>query len=136
MHQKKLLFRSLTAAILVLGFFSACKSEEQPPPQYPPQQQPYGAQPYGAQPYGTQPQPYGAAPAATPAPAPVAPAPAAAPTGQMSQPSPMAFACQSDAQCLTHRCNTQFGKCAWPCQTDVDCVSGNRCQAGACIPGQ
>jgi hypothetical protein len=140
MHQKKILSRTLsaaTAAILTLGFFSACKSEEQPPPQYPQQPQPYGAQPYGAQPYGAQPQPYGAAPAPTPAPAPVAaPAPTPAATGQMSQPSPMAFACQSDAQCLTHRCNTQFGKCAWPCQSDADCVTGNRCQAGACIPGQ
>lgn len=78
------------------------------------------------------------APAPTPAPAP-APgtpaAPAAPAAGQMAQPSPMAFACSSDAQCLTHRCNTAFNKCAWPCQTDVDCVQGNHCQAGACIPG-
>jgi hypothetical protein len=134
MHQKKLTI--LPSAVLILGFFSACKSEEQPPPQYPPQQQqPYGAQPYGAQPYGAQPQPYATAPAPAPTPAPaVTPTPAAG--TQMSQPSPMAFACQSDAQCLTHRCNTQFGKCAWPCTTDVDCVTGNRCQAGACIPSQ
>jgi len=133
MHQKKLL--ALPTAILILGFLSACKSEEQPPPQYPPQQQqPYGAQPYGAAPYGAQPAQPQAYPTA-PAPAP-APAPAATPAAQMSQPSPMAFACQSDAQCLTHRCNTQFGKCAWPCQSDADCVTGNRCQAGACIPSQ
>ncbi len=134
MHQKNYL--GGPAMLLALGFLFACKSEEQPPAQYPQQQQPYGqGQPYGAQPQPypqqqPQPQPYPTA-AATPA-----PAVTAAPAGQMSQPSPMAFACQSDAQCLTHRCNTQFGKCAWPCQTDADCVTGNRCQAGACIPGQ
>ena len=52
----------------------------------------------------------------------------------MSQPSPMALACTNDAACLTHRCNTQFGKCAWPCQSDNDCVTGNHCMAGACVP--
>lgn len=113
----------------------ACKSEDQPPPQqagYPQQQ--YPQQPYPAQPAPT------AAPAPA-APAPAAPAPAApgatpAAAGTMSQPSPMAFPCTTDAQCITHRCNTPFGKCAWPCQSDADCTPGNRCQAPACIPGQ
>jgi hypothetical protein len=112
----------------------ACKSEDQPPPQQPvqpyPQQQPYPAQPAPAAPAPAAP-----APAAAPAtPAPAGTAPAAA--GTMSQPSPMAFPCTTDAQCITHRCNTPFGKCAWPCTTDADCTPGNRCQAPACIPGQ
>jgi len=46
----------------------------------------------------------------------------------------MALACQSDAQCLTHRCNPQFQKCVFPCQLDTDCNPGNRCTAGACLP--
>jgi len=114
----------------------ACKKDEQPPPQQPVHyQQPYPAQP--AAPAATVPTAAQSTPAqpqvAQPAPAPGTPAaPAAA--GGMSQPSPMALACQSDAQCLTHRCNTQFGKCAWPCQSANDCVTGNQCMAGACVP--
>ena len=114
----------------------ACKSEDQPPPQ----QAGYPQQQYPQHPYPAQPAPTAApAPAAPAAPAPAAPAaPGAAPAtaGTMSQPSPMAFPCTTDAQCITHRCNTPFGKCAWPCQSDADCTPGNRCQAPACIPGQ
>jgi hypothetical protein len=47
----------------------------------------------------------------------------------------MALPCTSDAQCVTHRCNTQFQKCAFPCATANDCNPGNQCVAGACIPG-
>lgn len=110
----------------------SCKKDEQPPPQAPPPAyQPYPAQPAptaapAAQPTAAQP-----APAQPAQPAPAAPA---APAGAMSQPSPMALACSNDAACLTHRCNTQFGKCAWPCTSDNDCVTGNHCMAGACVP--
>ncbi|HEX5101045.1 MAG TPA: hypothetical protein VFV94_16155 [Polyangiaceae bacterium] len=112
----------------------ACKKDEQPPPQ-PPPYQPYPAQPAPAapppaQPTAAQPAPAQPVPAQPGQPAPAAPAPA----GAMSQPSPMALACSNDAACLTHRCNTQFGKCAWPCQSDNDCVTGNHCMAGACVP--
>jgi len=111
----------------------ACKKDEQPPPQPPPTYQPYPAQPAPAaappaQPTAAQPVP------AQPVPGQPAPAAPAAPAGAMSQPSPMALACSNDAACLTHRCNTQFGKCAWPCQSDNDCVTGNHCMAGACVP--
>jgi hypothetical protein len=133
--------------VLLLGAVAAlplaCKKDEQPPPQqpqyqpYPQQQQPYPQQqqyPAG-QPTAMAPQPTAAPmPQPTVAPAPTAVAPGAASAGGLSQPSPMALPCQSDAQCLTHRCNTQFGKCAWPCQTDNDCVAGNHCMAGACVP--
>jgi hypothetical protein len=46
----------------------------------------------------------------------------------------MAFPCQADATCLTHRCNTAHGRCAWPCQTNDDCQPGNQCVAPACVP--
>ena len=110
--------------------YVGCKQEESPPPQAP-------YQPY-PQPVPTQPAPAPtAAPAPTPAPTTPAPAPVPgqpAPAGSLSQPSPMALPCTADANCLTHRCNTQFGKCAWPCQTDNDCMPGNGCMAGACVP--
>lgn len=128
---------AILAAISIASV--ACKSEDQPPPQqagYPAQQYPqqqYPQQQYPAQPAPAAPAPAAPAPAA---PAPAAPAAAPAAAGTMSQPSPMAFPCSTDAQCVTHRCNTPFGKCAWPCQTDADCTPGNRCQAPACIPGQ
>jgi hypothetical protein len=46
----------------------------------------------------------------------------------------MALPCTADANCLTHRCNTAVGKCAWPCVTNNDCNPGNNCMAGACVP--
>lgn len=114
----------------------ACKSEE-PAQQggYPPQTQPAGVGQPPAQPG------YGQPVATTPAPAPVAttPAPAAAPApapagGALSAPGPLALPCTSDAQCATAHCNTQFGKCVFPCQNDNDCIAPNRCMAGACLP--
>jgi hypothetical protein len=88
----------------------------------------YGQQPgYGTQPgYGQQPAPgYGQQPA--PQPAPTA-------TGTMSTPAAMAFPCQTDATCLSHRCNTQVGRCAWPCQSNADCNPGFQCVSPACVP--
>jgi len=124
--------------VLILGAVVAlplaCKKDEQPPPQPPPTYQPY---PPTAAPPPAAAQPAPAPVAAQPTPAPVATQPAAAPAapaGGLAQPSPMALPCTSDAACLTHRCNTQFGKCAWPCQSDNDCNPGNQCMAGACVP--
>jgi hypothetical protein len=90
-----------------------------PPPQgYP--QQGYPQQP-GMQPGAPQTQPMGPVP------------------GQMAVPGPTALACQNDSQCMTHRCNTQYGKCAFPCQSDADCIQGATCfvaggPAAACLP--
>jgi len=86
------------------------------------------------------PAPYPApAPAYTAAPiptyAPPAPAPAPATTGTMATPGLLALPCQSDAICGLHHCNTQYGKCAFPCQTTADCVSPNQCVMGVCVPG-
>jgi hypothetical protein len=66
------------------------------------------------------------------------PAPTAAPTapagGQMAVPGPVAFTCTNDVPCGTHHCNTQYGKCAFPCQTNVDCITPNACVMGLCVP--
>lgn len=118
----------------------ACKSEE-PAQQggYPQQTQPAGVgQPPPQAGYG---QP---APAAVPAgttPVATTPAPAAVPAttpaaagATLSAPGPLALPCTSDAQCATAHCNTQFGKCVFPCQNDNDCIAPNRCMAGACLP--
>ncbi|HET9955237.1 MAG TPA: hypothetical protein VFQ61_12070 [Polyangiaceae bacterium] len=125
----------------------ACKSEDQAPPQqggYPPQypqqqypqqqypQQQYPQQQYPQQQYPQQQYPTAAQPAPVVVPTAAAPA-TTAPAGTMSTPSPLAFPCSSDAQCFTHRCNTQVGRCAWPCQSDADCVTGRRCQASQCL---
>lgn len=141
----------IASSFLVVGtlLLGCQKEEEQLPPQYP--QQPYGQQPYGQQPYGQQPQPqpYGQQPApvqtaaptaAPPVQPPVATTPgttppaSTAPAGQLSTPGPLALPCTSDANCVTFRCNTAVGKCASPCQTDNDCIPGNRCQMTVCIP--
>jgi hypothetical protein len=126
-------------AICVLGQAAclalACKSEEPAQqggyPQQPGQPAGYGQPPpqtgYG-QPATT---PAGSPPAA-PAAAPVAPA--AAPAATLSPPGPLALPCTTDANCATAKCNTQFGKCVFPCQNDNDCVAPNRCMAGACLP--
>jgi hypothetical protein len=136
---------ALTGLLGCAGVVLGCSAKEDPPPAQPQPgygQQPggYPAQQYPQQQYPQQPQqPYPQQPAAGyPAqqpgyPAPAAPAPAT--TGTTSQPSPIAFPCSTDAQCLSHRCNVAAGKCAWPCQTANDCMPGFQCMAPTCIPG-
>lgn len=145
------------ALLLLASVASSCKKED-PPPQTPQgawQQQPAGygqpgypqpgqpgygqPAPYGQQP-GTQPAPYGGQPApgyptapAAPAPAPTAPA-APAPAGTGMNPSPQGFPCQADLACGTHKCNTQAGKCSFPCQSAADCAAGMQCVAPICVP--
>jgi len=80
---------------------------------------------------------YGDGTAQSPAVLAASPAPGAATTpgaAALSQPSPLALPCATDVQCLTHRCNVAAGKCAWPCQSDNDCVPGNACIAPTCLP--
>jgi hypothetical protein len=121
--------KSLLAVALCFPVLAvACKKDEQPPPQQPvyapqapaAQQQPTAAQPAPAQPAPAQPAP--TTPGAAPAP------------GPLSQPGPLAGPCTSDANCFTHRCNTQVGKCVLPCVTNNDCNPGNNCMAGVCVP--
>jgi len=63
------------------------------------------------------------------------PAPATT-TKTMAVPGPGAFSCQSDSQCLLGRCNTLYGRCAYPCKnSDIDCKPNNVCTAaGLCMP--
>jgi hypothetical protein len=49
--------------------------------------------------------------------------------------SPLAMPCQSDAQCITAKCNLQSQRCNIPCMSSADCQTGNGCVLGACIPG-
>jgi len=58
------------------------------------------------------------------------------PQTTMSVPGRGAFVCTSDAQCLLGRCNTSYGKCAYPCKnSEKDCKAGNVCTAtGLCMP--
>ena len=91
------------------------------PQQYPPQQ---GQPTAGGYPPAT------AAPPATGA-APVA-------GGAMATPGPLALPCSSDSNCGLAHCNTQFQKCAFPCQnTAMDCIQGASCNTatGFCLPG-
>jgi hypothetical protein len=103
---------------------------------YPPQQPGYpqqGAYPQTAPTYGQQ---YPQQPQTQPMPAPAA-GPTAAPTataGQMAVPGPVAFQCTNDVPCGTHHCNTQYGKCAFPCQSNTDCITPNVCMMGLCVP--
>jgi hypothetical protein len=125
---------SIVSVLGVSSLVSACKSEE-PAQQggYPPQGQPAGYAQPPAQPGYGQPAP-GAVPAAAPGAAPAA-VPAAAPAAApLSAPGPLALPCSSDANCATHHCNPQFGKCVFPCLNDNDCIAPNRCMAGACLP--
>jgi hypothetical protein len=62
------------------------------------------------------------------------PDPAPPDTAPMAVPGPLAFACNDDAPCGTHRCNLQYGKCAFPCQSAADCMSPTQCLAGLCVP--
>jgi hypothetical protein len=101
---------------------------------YPQQPGAYPQQP-GAypQPTATYQQPMGA-PTGYPTAAPTAAPPAPAGGGQMAVPGPVAFSCTNDVPCGTHHCNTQYGKCAFPCQTNVDCITPNACVMGLCVP--
>ena len=108
------------------------------PPGYPPPQGTYGQYPQQGYPqpaptYGGYPgaPPPGAPPGAAPGPVPTA---APAGSGQMAVPGPVAFQCTNDVPCGTHHCNTQYGKCAFPCQSAVDCISPNQCVMGLCVP--
>jgi hypothetical protein len=129
--------------VTVTALVVACKKDEVPPPNqagygqagYPqqggyPQQAGYPQQQPGAYPQ-QQPGAYPQQPGAYPQ------QPGAAPGGgQMAVPGPTALACQNDSACLTHRCNLQYGKCAFPCQSDADCIQGSTCMPGlaACVP--
>ena len=77
---------------------------------------------------------YGDGTQATPPPAFGASPTTAAAAAPLSTPNPLALPCTVDANCLTHRCNVAAQKCAWPCQSDNDCLPGNTCITPTCLP--
>jgi hypothetical protein len=137
-------FSTCAAVASLFVVFAACGPKQDPnaqqPGAYPTASAPYGypQQPgaypaaTGQPPYGypQQPQPPAGYPAATAMPTAAPPAG----SGQMAVPGPVAFTCTNDIPCGTHHCNTQYGKCAFPCQSNVDCISPNACVMGLCVP--
>ncbi|HEY1694360.1 MAG TPA: hypothetical protein VGG39_19460 [Polyangiaceae bacterium] len=124
---------AVSSAIFVV--VAACQPKQDAQPGY---GYPQGGGAPGAYPTGQAPPPqygYGAPTAAPPATAP-GPVPTAAPAGSgaMAVPGPIAFQCKDDVPCGTHHCNLQYGKCAFPCQSAVDCLNPNSCVAGFCVP--
>ncbi|MBX3207856.1 MAG: hypothetical protein KF764_22615 [Labilithrix sp.] len=120
---------AVVGVVSVVGLLVACKKDD-PPPVAPAPTAQYTA-PQPGQP-GYVPQP--GDPNYQPQPQPGTPAP-----GQMATPGPTALACQNDSQCMTHRCNLQYQKCAFPCVSDADCIQGASCftaggPAAACLP--
>jgi hypothetical protein len=63
-------------------------------------------------------------------------APAQTGTSAMAVPGPLALPCQNDQSCMLARCNVQYQKCAYPCQSQVDCAQNAACNqaTGLCIP--
>jgi hypothetical protein len=125
--------------------FAACGPKQDPSAAQQPGMAPTATAPYGypqqpgAYPTATGTAPYGYPQQGAPQQAyPTATAmPTAAPTaapGQMAVPGPVAFQCTNDVPCGTHHCNTQYGKCAFPCQTNTDCITPNSCVMGLCVP--
>jgi hypothetical protein len=142
----RLRMRNIVTPLACLALFGAAvlaacsKSDEGPPPAQPGQytgDPPQLAPEYAAaeQPQ-SDPRPTAATASYTaplPAPATVTPA---EPGSGASEPSAVAFPCQTDVQCLSHRCNLQVGRCAWPCQSNDDCQAGFQCVTPSCVPAQ
>jgi hypothetical protein len=114
--------------LLAIATTYGCRPQQQPPP---PQGGPYGPG-YGPQPGpGYAPQPgygpnYGAGNAQPYAPT-------------TPPPSPMSPLCQQDGACGPAHCNLQYGKCAFPCGSNNDCMPGAQClgagtPVAACTP--
>jgi hypothetical protein len=118
---------------------SACGGSDQPPPTSP-SATAYPQQPAGG--YYPPPQNQGYPPPQTgypqnqgyPPPQNTGAQPVPTATATMATPGPLALPCQNDGACGLHRCNTQYQKCAFPCQGPVDCAAGNQCMMGVCAP--
>ncbi|HEY8072543.1 MAG TPA: hypothetical protein VIF62_00490 [Labilithrix sp.] len=125
--------RVLLGFAIAAGAFVACGgSQPAPAPAPAPSYDPYAA--YYPPQDPNAPPAYPTAPPAYPtAPAPTAPPPATS----LSTPGPLALPCQQDSACILARCNVQYQKCVFPCQTPADCAQGASCNTptGLCLPG-
>jgi hypothetical protein len=123
----------ITLAGLVLTVSGCAKDPDTAPAAAP---APYAAP---GQPAATAPYPQPAVTAATPTPVATTPVavPGAPATGVMATPNAFALPCQNDQSCGFAKCNVQFQKCAFPCQSAVDCAAGASCNTvtGLCLPG-
>jgi hypothetical protein len=127
----RVLWTCASVAAIVGVVMGGCQPRQDDlPPGYPG----YGAgQPPAGYATATAPTGYpGGYPPPTATPPGVPPAPAG--SGTMAVPGPIAFQCKDDVPCGTHHCNLQYGKCAFPCQSAVDCLVPNSCIAGLCVP--
>lgn len=55
----------------------------------------------------------------------------------LANPGPTSNPCTRDDECITHRCNPAFHRCAFPCVSDRDCTAGNYCYTSVvavCLP--
>ncbi len=55
----------------------------------------------------------------------------------LANPGPTANPCSRDDECITHKCNPAFHRCAFPCASDRDCAAGNYCYTSVvavCLP--
>ena len=55
----------------------------------------------------------------------------------LANPGPTANPCTRDDECITHKCNPAFHRCAFPCVSDRDCTTGNHCYqsvVAVCLP--
>ena len=122
---------SCALAVACLCGADACKKQDDsaPPAAAPSASAVSGA--YPPPPATLQPPP--AVPSAPSAAAPPTTAPATG-SATMAVPGPLAFQCQNDVPCGTHHCNVTYAKCAFPCQSNVDCISPNNCVLGLCVP--
>lgn len=129
----------LTACTALLGLASACGGSDSPPATAPTATA-YPAQPTGYPQQGYPQQGYPQQPAYPQQQSTAYPQPTGVPQTQptaaaaMATPGPLALPCQNDSACGLHKCNTQFQKCAFPCQTVADCGAGNQCMMGICAP--
>ena len=138
---------ALLGGLFLMAGIACGKKDETPQPNTPPAPSGAYGQPQGYPPgYGQQgaypQQPPGAYPQQPPQGYPQQPpgGPGGPPAGgaALAVPGPMAGPCSNDSMCITHKCNTQYGKCAFPCETDNDCIQGSYCFKGipvaACFP--
>ncbi len=132
----------LTAVVALVVAAASCKREEpaQNPQGYQQTQQPVYTQQQQQYPQGQQPTTVQTYPQQQPQQVPAQTYPQAQPTAAPAttatgmNPNPTGTPCTSDAQCLTHRCNTALQKCSFPCVSAADCAAGMQCVSPICVP--
>jgi hypothetical protein len=112
----------IAAGLVVLAALGSACNKDGPPPAAP-------APPSDAEPGQSIVYPQPGEPGATNVGHPPRPGQPDAPPspGQMVVPGLGELTCQSDWQCISHRCNPQTQRCAFPCRSDADCIHETTC---------